>query len=443
MKLTILGGGGFRTPLVVGAVLDAPQQVVTEVMLYDVDAIRLERMLSVLRVQLPDAAAIAGTTDLDAALDGASFVFSAIRVGGLAGRVIDERVALDVGVLGQETTGAGGIAYGLRTIPVAVSIAARVLDRAPEAWFINFTNPAGMITQALQQVLGQRVVGICDSPIGLARRVARVLHVEKDYEIGYSGLNHLGWLQWLKVDGVDVLPSLLADPESLGRIEEGRLFGVDWLQTLGSIPNEYLYYYDFNRDAVASIRGATQTRGEFLATQQQRFYDVAASAKSPADLWNDVRREREETYFAEARSQGEERDKEDLSGGYEGVALALMSALTAGRPTTSILNVPNRGTLAGLSDDAVVEVPCRVDTQGLHPVATAQLGGHELGLAQQVKAVEELTIEAALTRSPRAALKAFATHPLVDSVTVARQLLSGYATGHRELSDLAVSRPTK
>lgn len=436
VKLTILGGAGFRTPLVAGAVLGSPDRLISQIVLYDVDAARLDTMARVLTSRLPGND-VRATTDLDDALSGADFIFSAIRVGGLAGRVVDERVALDLGVLGQETTGPGGIAYGLRTVPVSLAIAERVRECAPDAWFINFTNPAGMITQALRQVLGDRVIGICDSPIGLARRAARVLGVQGEYEIGYSGLNHLGWLQSLTVDGVNLLPRLIEDPGLLQRTEEGRLFGTEWLQTLGTVPNEYLYYYYFNRDAVRSIREAPQTRGEFLLDQQAAFYDRASRLDdAPARLWDDVRREREETYLAEAREEGEEREEADLSGGYEGVALELMTALATGRPSTAILNVPNRGALAGLPDDAVVEIPCRVDSSGVSPLPAAALHGHELGLVQQVKAVDELVIEAAQTRSARTAVKAFATHPLVDSVTVARDLLRGYAAGHPQLSDL-------
>ena len=168
---------------------------------------------------------------------------SAIRVGGLAARVQDERVALGLGLLGQETTGPGGIAYALRTIPVARSIAERVRAVAPQAWFINFTNPAGMVTEAMRDVLGDRVVGICDTPITMARRAAGLLGVDPRtrVELDYVGLNHLGWLRSLEQGGRDLLPGLLADHDALTGFEEGRLFGAAWLRALGSIPNEYLH----------------------------------------------------------------------------------------------------------------------------------------------------------------------------------------------------------
>ena len=231
MRLAILGGGGFRVPLVYGALLrDHSPGRVTEVVLHDPDAGRLAAVALVLEqlgVEHSDPPRVTTTDDLDTALRGADFVFSAIRVGGLAGRTRDERVALDLGVLGQETTGPGGLAYALRTVPVALDIAERTRRLAPDAWFINFTNPAGIVTEAMQSVLGDRVIGICDSPIALARRAIGALGLDPDVtEIDYVGLNHLGWLRALRVDGVDHLPRLLADPAALLRLEEGRLFGA-------------------------------------------------------------------------------------------------------------------------------------------------------------------------------------------------------------------------
>ena len=433
MRLTILGGGGFRVPLVYGALLrDIHPGRVDSVVLHDVDADRLEVITHVLMQMAaghPDAPSIEATTDLDRAVEGTDFVFSAIRVGGLAGRTCDERVALDLGVLGQETTGPGGLAYGLRTLPVALDIAERVARLAPQAWFINFTNPAGMITQAMSSLLGNRVMGICDSPLGLGRRAAHALGLPGDeVGFGYSGLNHLGWLQTLTYAGRDVLPELLARPDLLMTTEEGRLFGPDWLQSLGAIPNEYLYYYYFTRDALAGITGSAETRGEYLLRSQAEFYRAVGAAPQQAhELWVDTRRRRDETYMAEARAEGEERDETDVAGGgYEGVALALMAAISRNERATMLLNVRNGHAIPGVAPHAVVEVPCAVDATGARPLAAEALTGHELGLVQQVKAVEELTIRAALEGSESLAVQAFALHPLVDSVTTARTLLSGY-----------------
>ncbi|MFE7565463.1 6-phospho-beta-glucosidase [Streptomyces sp. NPDC057539] len=445
MRLTILGGGGFRVPLVYGALLgDHAEGRVTHVTLHDLDAARLTAVARVLAEQagsVPDAPTVTATTDLDEALRGADFVFSAIRVGGLEGRAADERVALDQGVLGQETVGAGGIAYGLRTVPVAVDIARRVARLAPDAWVINFTNPAGLVTEAMSRHLGDRVIGICDSPVGLGRRVARALGADPDEaSIDYVGLNHLGWLRGLRVAGRDELPRLLADTEALGSFEEGKLFGTAWLQSLGAIPNEYLHYYYFNREAVRAYQEAERTRGAFLRDQQARFYDEMERPGTPAlAAWDRTRAEREATYMAanrEAAGVGE-RDAPDLeSGGYEKVALALMRAIARDERTTLILNVRNRTTLRVLDEEAVIEVPCLVDANGAHPLAVSPLPHHATGLVCAVKAVEREVLAAAESGSRATAAKAFALHPLVDSVTVARRLVDGYTRVHPGLAYL-------
>lgn len=445
MRLTVLGGGGFRLPLVYGALLrdHAPGRV-TDVVLHDIDSARLTAIARVLADQaagVADAPRVTVTTDLDEAVRGTDFVFSAIRVGGLDGRAADERVALAEGVLGQETVGAGGIAYGLRTVPVAVDIARRIARLAPDARVINFTNPAGLVTEAMARHLGDRVIGICDSPVGLGRRVARVLGGDPDTAfIDYVGLNHLGWLRGLRIDGRDQLPRLLADPALLGSIEEGRLFGTDWLRSLGSIPNEYLHYYYFNRETVRAYREAEATRGAFLRDQQARFYGEMARPDTPAlATWDRTRAEREATYMAhnrEAAGAGE-RAPEDLeSGGYETVALALMRAIAHDSRATLILNVRNGTTLSVLDADAVIEVPCLVDANGAHPLSVEPLPYHATGLVCAVKAVEREVLAAAESGSRTTAVKAFALHPLVDSVTVARRLVDGYTDVHPGLDYL-------
>ncbi|MFI7272936.1 6-phospho-beta-glucosidase [Streptomyces sp. NPDC049879] len=440
MRLTIIGGGGFRVPLVYRALLTQTatgDARCTEVTLYDTDPLRARVIASVLARQaeeaseagLPDPPAVRVAGDLDDALRGTDFVFSALRAGGTAGRVGDERAPLAEGVLGQETVGAGGVLYGLRTIPAALRLADRVLAVAPEAWVVNFTNPAGMVTEAMATRLGHRVIGICDSPVGLVRRAARAAGAEPD-EVGFSyvGLNHLGWLLTLTHKGRDLLPGLLADDAALASFEEGRLFGARWLRALGALPNEYLHYYYFARETRAAALAADRTRGEFLHRQQSAFFAEAARdpAGAPA-LWERIRREREETYGAEARAAGGDerpRDAEDLEGGgYERVALALMRAIAGDRRTRLILNVRNNGTVPELPGHAIVETVCDVDGLGAHPVPTVTPGLAETGLMLQVKAVERATIEAAVTGSRAAALRALALHPLVDSVNAAARVL--------------------
>jgi 6-phospho-beta-glucosidase len=293
----------------------------------------------------------------------------------------------------------------------------------------------------MSRLLGDRVIGICDSPAGMGRRVAAALGVDPASAwFDYAGLNHLGWLRAVRVGGRDLLPDLLADDAALSSFEEGRLFGAEWLRAIGAIPNEYLHYYYFNRDAVAAVRAAPQGRGALVLEQQREFYARTGGAPGSAlEAWEATRRRRESTYMAENREAAGagERESCDLeSGGYENVALALMRAIAHDERTTLILNVRNRGALAGLDADAVVEVPCLVDANGARPVTADPLADHALALVTSVKAVERAVLEAATTGSRPAALRALAVHPLVDSVTVAQRLLERYETDFPQLGYL-------
>jgi len=444
MKLTIIGGGGFRVPLVYQAATspDAPVNV-DELAFFDTSLDRMATMRSVI-AQLPGpfGTSLVFTDNLDQALEGADFVFCAIRVGGLTGRVSDERVALDLGVLGQETTGPGGLAYAMRTIPEMVHLAQRMQAVAPNAYLVNFTNPAGIVTEALTPLLGNRVVGICDTPIGMLRRIGRIIG-EDVTSYDYVGLNHLGWLRSVSVGGTDQLPAILDDTTALAQIEEARLIGFDWVRQLGAIPNEYLYYYYYNREAVASILSSGATRGEKVLAQQTHFLDAAAANPDQAmRLWTQATDAREATYMAEARPLGHEADRlaEDLEGGYHIVALEIMAAIATGKTKNLILNVTNHNDNGRVVDclpqKCVVEVPCRVDANGITPLPVAPATGHMQGLLTSVKAVEQLTIRAVAEKSANLAWQAFATHPLVNSVNIGRDLVRRYQQVHPELAYL-------
>ena len=475
MKLTILGGGGFRVPLVHEAVATAATGLtVDEVALHDVDPERLATISAVIEEQGARLAAegravalprLVATTDLREAVTGADFVFSAVRVGGAEARTVDERVALGLGLLGQETIGPGGLAYALRTIPVALEIARTIAELAPTAWTINFTNPAGIVTEAMRSVLGDRVVGICDTPIGLVRRVGRLLGAdlvagERGAEVDYVGLNHLGWLRSVRLEGTERLPGLLADDAALEEIEEARLIGKDWVRADGALPNEYLFYYLHTADAIERITGAATTRGEFLAKQQGDFYLAAAEADgrgpearaaescctSPLDLWRETLHEREATYMAESRD--EERREEDVAGGgYQEVAMRLMTALATGRRERMILDVGNIA--AGREDapaserivpelpaDCVLEVLCEVDGDGVHPLPIGPVELGRLGMMSALRSSERAILEAARTGSREAAWRGFSTHPLVSSPQLGRALLEGYEAGHPQIAKL-------
>jgi 6-phospho-beta-glucosidase len=436
VKLTVIGAGGFRTPAIYEALVTGVANVTfDEIVLYDADDSRFSRVTAVLDgidAELGGGVGYRMSTDLGDAVEGADVVYCAIRVGGLEGRLKDERTAVDRGVIGQETTGPGGLAFALRTVPAVLAIAEEVAERAPAALFVNFTNPAGLVTEALRRVLGDRVVGICDGPPDLCKRVAQAVGIPRDeLWFDYFGINHLGWLRAVLHRGRDLLPDLLADDERLEAFEEGRLFGAAWVRTVGMIPNEYLYYYYGEREALEAMR-AGGLRAEVLIEQQRQFY--AEKGEDALADWRAATARREASYMAEAWSsrgvpQAEVSEARE-PGGYGGVALQIVDAVMNARPRVMILNTANRSSMPFLDEEAVVEVPCVVGPGGIMPAAIGDVPLECKGLISQVRAAERAAIDAAVSGSRQQALRAFALHPLVPSVEVAEELLAAYVEQH-------------
>jgi 6-phospho-beta-glucosidase len=443
MKLAVLGGGGFRTPAIYRALAEGQTRTrFDELVLYDVDQGRLDRIAAViagLDARIGRSVPVTVTTRLDEAVDGADVVYCAIRVGGIEGRLLDETAALAEGVIGQETTGAGGLTFALRTVPEVNRIAEVVARRAPDATFINFTNPVGLVTEAAQRVLGDRAIGICDAPQALCRRVAIALGRDPDdLWFDYFGINHLGWLRAVLERGRDVLPELLGDVECLTSFEEGRLFGPDLLRSVGMIPNEYLYYYDFTAEALAGMRSGL-VRAEFLQRQQDAFYAGEGPPGTALADWEATIDERERRYMEEAWSG---RDDELTSvaaarepGGYGGLALDLVDALNGDGATVLILNVANRSSLPFLDAEAVVEVPCVVGRGGVVPVAIGPVPDDARELIVAVRGAERAAIEAALSGSRDMAVRALAMHPLVGSAEIAERILERHMVGQPQLAE--------
>jgi 6-phospho-beta-glucosidase len=436
VKLAFVGGGGFRTPLVFGALLDRAERLaVDELVLHDVEQVRLERITEVLDGLSAEQGArvpFRSTLDLEDAVDGADVVFCAIRVGGLDGRVEDERIPLAEGLLGQETVGAGGISFALRTVPVMLSIAETVAERAPDAWFVNFTNPAGLVTEALQPALGTRAVGICDGPESLFRGVARALgRARHELWFDYFGLNHLGWLRGVYDRGRDLLPGLLADEDRLASFAEGRMFGAEVLRVTGMVPMEYLWYFHHTDEAIAAVHERGVTRAEVVRSQQHGFY--AAGRRGPADAlraWRETLVQRNASYMAEAGKPDVGTEEDAV--GYEHVALDVVEAVSGRRGAVLVVNTTSRGSLPFLDEDAVVEVPCFVSEAGIFPFAVGDVPDRARELVETVKEVERLTIEAARTGSRELAERALARHPLVGSAEKARRMVACYrASGQK------------
>jgi 6-phospho-beta-glucosidase len=449
MRVTVIGGGGFRTPIVWDSLSRVAQDCSVEaVILHDVDETRLARVATVIearRRELGSGPPVITTIDLDAATDGVDVVFCAIRVGGLSGRVVDETIPLREGVLGQETVGPGGISFALRTVPVIVSIAEKVAKRAPGAWFLNFTNPAGLVTEALRPALGDRVVGICDAPATLHAGVARALSRKmSELSFDYAGLNHLGWLLAVRDGSKDLLPELLTDTDRLSLVPEAALLGTQWVCRLRMIPNEYLVYYERPGEIIDALRRAGKTRAEILFEQERCFYSHPSNdPQRVLAAWRAAKDARFGTYMSEARPSSVRSpqvvdlppDEGPGETGYAAIAESFLRGIAGASDATLTLNVPNRGAITAVPSDAVVEIPCRVATDGLHPEPVSALPSAQADLVARVKEVERLTL-ASLDKSSRAyALEAIATHPLVPDRGVAERILDAYIAAFPGLAD--------
>jgi 6-phospho-beta-glucosidase len=399
VKVAVIGAGSTYTPELVSGLAGL---AVSELALHDIDTERRE-VVGALAKRILGRAGFAGgvtlTGDLDAALEGADFVLIQIRVGGQAARLRDETVPLACGCIGQETTGAGGFAKAMRTVPVVLDIADRVAARAaPGAWIVDFTNPVGIVTRALLDA-GHRAVGLCNVAIGFQRQIARMLDVGAErVMIDQVGLNHLTWVRAVRIDGTDVLPDLLATHgDELARgLELPR-----WLlDELGAIPSYYLHYFYAHDAVLAEQRDGAVPRATRVAEIERELLELyrdPSLSEKPALL-----EQRGGAYYSEA-------------------AVGLVAALS-GAEGVHVVDTRNNGTLLGLADDDVVELPARVGRHGIAPLPQPPLAPELLGLVQHVAAYERLTAEAAVTRDERTARKALLAHPLIGQHEMAREL---------------------
>ncbi|MBL8141209.1 MAG: 6-phospho-beta-glucosidase, partial [Acidobacteria bacterium] len=281
MKLAIIGGAGIRVPLLVNGLVQSDLPI-SDIALYDVDQERL-RIIGQLASRFSGTARLAVASTVAEAVEGADFVFISIRVGGIAGRARDESIALAHGVVGQETVGPGGFAMALRTVPALVGYAREVMAHAPGAWIINFTNPVGIVTQAVRTATGARVIGICDTPTELFEEVAHVLEVpSNECHFDYIGLNHLGWIQEVYHRGMPQLHRLWDRPDLLAACYRAPLFEIERLQQLRMLPTEYVYYYYRSQHAYENVRRAGQSRGQVIEQLNDAlFRDLAAGVADP------------------------------------------------------------------------------------------------------------------------------------------------------------------
>jgi len=404
MKVAVIGAGSTYTPeLVSGLNRERARLRLDELVLHDIDAERrevvgglAERML----VAQGFDGTLAVTGELDRALDGADFVLVQIRVGGQAARLHDETVPLRCGCIGQETTGAGGFAKAMRTVPVVLEIAGRVRElAASSAWIVDFTNPVGIVTRALADA-GHRAVGLCNVAIGFERAIAHALGVDPErVRVDQVGLNHLTWVRAAWVDGEDVLGEVLCDHGDAMEAQSAlprRLFA-----DLGAVPSYYLRYFYAESEVMGELR-SEPPRAQVVAGLERELLELyrdPSLVQKPALL-----EQRGGAFYSEA-------------------ATRLIASLAADTGDLQVVDVRNEGGLPGLGDDDVVELPARIGRAGPVPIAQAPLAPEMLGLVQHVAAYERLAAEAAVTRDRATARRALLANPLVREYDKAEQLL--------------------
>lgn len=447
MKLAVLGGGGVRTPFLAKSLaMGAAEAGLSTVVLMDIDEKKLARFGKIaqhivqhIRPQLE----VQLTTSAEEALIDADFIITTIRAEGDAGRVFDETTALAHGVLGQETTGAGGFAMALRSIPTLLEYCALATRLAkPGAPIFNFTNPSGLVTQALRSQGYSQVYGVCDAPSGFFRQLHMLLgRPEADFTARCFGLNHLSWFDRFTLDGQDATDTVMNHPELYTKTEL-RLFDPGLIHLSdGLLPNEYLFFYYYPEKTVAGM-GAGKTRGQVIQEVNKQMdasmsdIDIDADFDAAFECYMRHYAMRENSYFALESGQVrpelmavptvEQFVTAPDAGSYAGVALAFIKAKNTGRSTRMVLSVPNAGCIDGLADGDVAELSCTITSQGVVPDRIGAVPSMQMNLIRQVKLYENLTVEAIMEKDFSKAVKALTVHPLIASYPTAKALAGIY-----------------
>jgi 6-phospho-beta-glucosidase len=426
IKLAILGGGSSYAPELLDGVAKrylSGEFHAREIVMVDVPEglTRMETVASFARRMLAKqgmACILKTTLNRREAFDGAAFVISQIRVGGMLARQRDEHIPLRHGVLGQETTGAGGFANALRTIPVSLDFAREMKESCPEAWLLNFSNPSGLVTEALLRYSDIKTFGLCNVPIGIKMGIAKALGVEPSrVEIDVSGLNHLSFVTGIWVDGQDATGTVFQSPlfDEYLKIEKYGSGMGRFLKRLRVIPASYLYYYWCSERALKEqldgFSGGKGTRADEVMRIEKDLFEVYADPENE-DL-PEALKKRGGAYYSD-------------------VALNSISAILNNNRVVEALNVVNRGAVPGIQAESVVEVSCMVDGRGPHPLAQRPLPAEVIGLVQQVKAYESLTVETAVTGDVETAFFALQNHPLIPGADTARALLKDILEANKD-----------
>lgn len=443
MKIAVIGGAGVRTVIFINGLLARYKKLnIDKVVLYDIDREKQQiigKLCShVIRRKQEDLKLEIAETPVEA-ITGADYIVTTLRVGGDHSRVVDETIALEEGVIGQETTGVGGFSMAVRTIPVLLEYCELIRKYAPKAWIFNFTNPSGLVTQALRSAGYDKIIGICDAPSSMKFRMAGKLGVEeKDLYVEFFGLNHLSWISSVKKNGKEILSDLLMDNDFLNSIQEFSMFDPELLRSIGYLPNEYLYYFYHREKALENIVKSGNTRGKTIEAvncqmmKELKDMNIEADTEGALQIFLYYMAIRESSYMSIETGSGKK--EEIIKGalevpdgmGYAGVMLDCIEGLQSEEGCSLVLSVENRGCIQGLSDEDVIEVTCKVSKKGIHPVPIGEVPEHAYLLIRLIKMYEKLTIEAVKTKSKEKAIQALILHPLINSYSLAKRLVERY-----------------
>jgi 6-phospho-beta-glucosidase len=415
-KIAVVGGGSSYTPeLIEGFIQNEEHLQVGEIALYDIDEERLnivggmaQRMVRYAEMETK----VTLNTDRPRAIDGAKFVLSSMRVGQMPARIIDEKIPLKYNVIGQETTGPGGTFKAFRTIPVTLDIALDMEKYAPDAWYINFTNPSGIITEALLKHTNLNVVGLCNNPINTIAAISEAFHVEpQDVFLEWMGLNHVNWVRRVFIKGVDMTQVLMDRLEEFAKIEEMPQFDPELVRTLGVFPTYYLQYYYYHPKHVKEAKAADKSRGEVVLEVEKELLEKYADPNvlvKPEEL----------------AQRGGAR--------YSEAALNLILSLMLDRRDVQIVVARNGSSIADLPPDVSVEVPCVIGAHGVTPLVMGHLPESIRALCQQAKAWESATVKAAVSGSRKDAVLALLQNPLVPDFPTAVALVDEMMEAHKQ-----------
>lgn len=447
MKIAVIGGAGVRTVIFINGLLKRCKKLhIDEVALYDIDQEKL-RIIQKLCAHVVNRSGgdlrVHAAEDAREALTGADYVVTTLRVGGDHSRTMDEEIALRCGVIGQETTGVGGFSMAARTIPVLFEYCELIRECAPDAWIFNFTNPSGLVTQALKNAGYDRVIGICDAPSSTKFRMAKYLNVpEEELYVEFFGLNHLSWIRSVKLEGKEILGELLEDSAFLEGVEEFRRFEPGVLRLTKLLPNEYLYYYYHREKALENIKKADAARGRRIEEinikmfRELREMDMDQDPEGALQTFLYNMQLRENSYMA-VETGGEGRPIKERGQlpvpegiGYAGVMLDCIEGMQSEKGRYLVLSVENNGSLPELADRDVVEMTCLVSKEGIHPVKVEQPPEDCMLLIHSIKHYERLAAEAIVEHSREKAVRALMLHPLINSYSLAKRLLEEYGEAY-------------